>query len=198
MFCEWNIFLADVLPVQPAFCASLQRATYSQKLPQTPLQTTASHRSSSRPKPSPRSKPSKRIFVLTYPCMSDATEQSRSQIRWRARGGHRRQHASRPSRTQILRFLLLCSGDESLKASGYLSEFLRNPGSDASAFNTAFKTPATMWEWREEAGNSWRARRFAVGMKGGGDIFPASIFTEGRPCAFFFMTLSTTIPRRCR
>jgi hypothetical protein len=36
-----------------------------------------------------------------------------------------------------------------------------------------------MWEWREEPHNVWRARRFAVGMKGGGDIFPASIFTEG-------------------
>ncbi|KAF7368965.1 4-O-methyltransferase 1 [Mycena venus] len=81
---------------------------------------------------------------------------------------HRRQHAS-----------LLLHGDESLKASGYLSEFLRNPGNDASAFNTAFKTPKTMWEWREEPHNVWRARRFAVGMKGGGDIFPASIFTDG-------------------
>jgi len=36
-----------------------------------------------------------------------------------------------------------------------------------------------MWEWREEPHNIWRARRFAVGMKGGGDMFPASIFTEG-------------------
>ncbi|KAJ7489535.1 S-adenosyl-L-methionine-dependent methyltransferase [Mycena latifolia] len=71
------------------------------------------------------------------------------------------------------------TGDESLKASGFLSEFLRNPGSDVSAFNTAFKTPATMWEWREEPHNVWRARRFAVGMKGGGDMFPPSIFTEG-------------------
>ncbi|KAJ6475817.1 S-adenosyl-L-methionine-dependent methyltransferase [Mycena vitilis] len=71
------------------------------------------------------------------------------------------------------------TGDESLKASGYLSEFLRNPGNDLSAFNTAFKTPKTMWEWREEPHNVWRARRFAVGMKGGGDIFPATIFTEG-------------------
>ncbi|KAJ6568457.1 O-methyltransferase-domain-containing protein [Mycena sp. CBHHK59/15] len=70
-------------------------------------------------------------------------------------------------------------GDESLKASGYLSEFLRGGGADASAFNTAFKTPKTMWEWREEPLNMWRARRFAVGMKGGGDVFPASIFTAG-------------------
>lgn len=75
--------------------------------------------------------------------------------------------------------IVASTGDESLKASGYLSEFLRNPGADLSAFNTAFKTPATMWEWREEPHNVWRARRFAVGMKGGGDMFPASIFTEG-------------------
>ncbi|KAJ6460913.1 S-adenosyl-L-methionine-dependent methyltransferase [Mycena sanguinolenta] len=67
----------------------------------------------------------------------------------------------------------------STQASGYLSEFLRNPGNDVSPFNTAFKTEKTMWEWREEPHNVWRARRFAVGMKGGGDVFPANIFTDG-------------------
>ncbi|KAF7377776.1 4-O-methyltransferase 1 [Mycena sanguinolenta] len=67
----------------------------------------------------------------------------------------------------------------STQASGYLSEFLRNPGNDVSPFNTAFKTQKTMWEWREETHNVWRARRFAVGMKGGGDVFPANIFTDG-------------------
>ncbi|KAJ7026144.1 S-adenosyl-L-methionine-dependent methyltransferase [Mycena alexandri] len=67
----------------------------------------------------------------------------------------------------------------STQSSGYLSEFLRTPSGDVSPFNTAFKTPKTMWEWREEPHNIWRARRFAVGMKGGGDMFPASIFTEG-------------------
>ncbi|KAK7038000.1 4-O-methyltransferase 1 [Favolaschia claudopus] len=71
------------------------------------------------------------------------------------------------------------TGDESLKASGYLSEFLRNPGNNTSPFNAAFRTPKTMWEWREEPDNVWRARRFAVGMKGGGDMFPESIFTNG-------------------
>ncbi|KAF8218310.1 S-adenosyl-L-methionine-dependent methyltransferase [Mycena galopus ATCC 62051] len=67
----------------------------------------------------------------------------------------------------------------STQASGHLSEFLRNSGNDVSAFNTAFKTQKTMWEWREEPHNVWRARRFAVGMKGGGDVFPANIFTDG-------------------
>ncbi|KAJ7250604.1 S-adenosyl-L-methionine-dependent methyltransferase [Mycena rebaudengoi] len=75
--------------------------------------------------------------------------------------------------------LAACTGDESLKAAGYLSEFLRNPGNDVSAFNTAFKTSKTMWEWREEAENTWRARRFAVGMSIAGDMFPDNIFTEG-------------------
>ncbi|KAF7303731.1 4-O-methyltransferase 1 [Mycena indigotica] len=70
-------------------------------------------------------------------------------------------------------------GDESLKSSAYLSEFLRQPGDNASPFNIAYNTKKTMWEWRQEPQNVWRARRFAVGMKGGGEMFPTSIFTEG-------------------
>ncbi|KAJ7049471.1 S-adenosyl-L-methionine-dependent methyltransferase [Mycena amicta] len=71
------------------------------------------------------------------------------------------------------------TGDESLKSSGFLSEFLREPGDNVSAFNVAYNTKKTMWDWRQEPQNVWRARRFAVGMKGGGEMFPASIFTEG-------------------
>ncbi|KAF7324826.1 4-O-methyltransferase 1 [Mycena kentingensis (nom. inval.)] len=64
------------------------------------------------------------------------------------------------------------TGDESLKSSGFLSEFLRAPGDNESAFNIAFNTKKTMWDWREEPDNVWRARRFAVGMKGGGRNVP--------------------------
>ncbi|KAG5336711.1 Sterigmatocystin 8-O-methyltransferase [Termitomyces sp. J132] len=71
------------------------------------------------------------------------------------------------------------SADEALTSSVHLSEFVQNPTQAAAAFNIGLKTEAKMWEWYEEAGNEWRARRFSAAMKGGADRFPGEIFVRG-------------------
>ncbi|KAF5386557.1 hypothetical protein D9615_001582 [Tricholomella constricta] len=71
------------------------------------------------------------------------------------------------------------SADVALKSVHLFSPFLQNPGNAAAPFNIAFKTEAKMWDWYEEPGNEWRARRFTAAMKGGGDRFPPQLFTSG-------------------
>ncbi|KAG6910302.1 hypothetical protein DXG01_011699 [Tephrocybe rancida] len=66
-----------------------------------------------------------------------------------------------------------------LKTVHLFSSYLQNPAVAAAPFNVAFKTDAKMWDWYEEPGNEWRARRFTASMKGGGDRFPPQIFTSG-------------------
>lgn len=66
-----------------------------------------------------------------------------------------------------------------LKSSTHFSEAVQHPDRAAAAFNLALKTDAKMWDWYEEPGNEWRARRFTAAMKGGADRFPPSIFTDG-------------------
>ncbi|KAG6854561.1 hypothetical protein C0991_004897 [Blastosporella zonata] len=71
------------------------------------------------------------------------------------------------------------SADVALKTVHLFSSYLQNPGNAAAPFNVAFKTDTKMWDWYEEPGNEWRARRFTASMKGGGDRFPPQIFTAG-------------------
>ncbi|RDB21483.1 4-O-methyltransferase 1 [Hypsizygus marmoreus] len=69
--------------------------------------------------------------------------------------------------------------DESLKSCAHFSDMLQNPSKAAAAFNIALNTEAKMWDWYEEPGNEWRARRFTAAMTGGADRFPSEIFTNG-------------------
>ncbi|KAG6910307.1 hypothetical protein DXG01_011704 [Tephrocybe rancida] len=71
------------------------------------------------------------------------------------------------------------SADEALTSSVHFSEFVQNPTKAAAAFNIALKTEAKMWEWYEEAGNEWRARRFTAAMKFGINRYPGEIFVQG-------------------
>ncbi|KAG6861524.1 hypothetical protein C0995_015257 [Termitomyces sp. Mi166 len=66
--------------------------------------------------------------------------------------------------------------DEALTSSVHFSEFVQNPTKAAAAFNIGLKTEAKMWDWYEEPGNEWRARRFSAAMKGGADRYPGEIF----------------------
>jgi len=69
--------------------------------------------------------------------------------------------------------------DEDLSSIPYLSSFLHDPKGAAAPFNMHLGRPTRMWEWFEEAGNTWRARRFAATMKGVSEGYPPSIFTDG-------------------
>ncbi|KAG6888544.1 hypothetical protein C0995_007556 [Termitomyces sp. Mi166 len=69
--------------------------------------------------------------------------------------------------------------DEALTSSVHFSEFVQNPTKATSAFNIGLKTEAKLWEWYEEPGNEWRARRFTATMKGGADRFPGEMFVQG-------------------
>lgn len=75
--------------------------------------------------------------------------------------------------------LISSSADEALKSSVHFSEFVQNPTKAEAPFNIALMTDAKMWEWYEEPGNEWRARRFAAAMKGGADRYPSEIFVNG-------------------
>ena len=46
---------------------------------------------------------------------------------------------------------------------------MQGPGRNAAPFNIAFKTEAKLWDWYEEPGNEWRARRFSVAISGSAD-----------------------------
>jgi hypothetical protein len=46
---------------------------------------------------------------------------------------------------------------------------MQNPGRYAAPFNIAFKTDAKLWDWYEQPGNEWRARRFSVAVSSGAD-----------------------------
>ncbi|KAI0068103.1 S-adenosyl-L-methionine-dependent methyltransferase [Artomyces pyxidatus] len=70
--------------------------------------------------------------------------------------------------------------DEALASSAFLAEYIHEAPADVDApFNLALKTPSKLWNWYEEPGNEWRGRRFNAAMKGGGEHFPSTLFTEG-------------------
>ncbi|KAF9025659.1 S-adenosyl-L-methionine-dependent methyltransferase [Hymenopellis radicata] len=69
--------------------------------------------------------------------------------------------------------------DEAQSASPYIKPFVQDPKVDEAPFNMALKTKAKMWEWIEEPGNEWRARRFTAGMKAGAAMFSPDIFING-------------------
>ncbi|KAG6817821.1 hypothetical protein H0H87_003229 [Tephrocybe sp. NHM501043] len=71
------------------------------------------------------------------------------------------------------------SADEALISSVHFSEFVQNPTKAAAAFNIGLKTEAKMWEWYEEPGNEWRARRFAAAMAFGIGRYPGKVFVDG-------------------
>ncbi|KAI0041973.1 S-adenosyl-L-methionine-dependent methyltransferase [Auriscalpium vulgare] len=70
--------------------------------------------------------------------------------------------------------------DEASKTALVASAHLRNEteGYD-TAFNLAYKTKKTLWEWYKEPENQWRGSRFTACMAGAGDHFPPSIFING-------------------
>ncbi|KAK7040156.1 hypothetical protein VNI00_009962 [Paramarasmius palmivorus] len=69
--------------------------------------------------------------------------------------------------------------NEALKGGPYLAEFLLGGHKEhPSPFNMAIGTKDSIWQWWEQPGNEMRPRRFATAMKGGGDRFPPSIYTE--------------------
>lgn len=57
--------------------------------------------------------------------------------------------------------------DEQAKTTTYLWENLSNPdkADDFFAFNTAFNTKKSVWEWYEQPENAFRLKRFNIGMK---------------------------------
>ncbi|KAE9392372.1 S-adenosyl-L-methionine-dependent methyltransferase [Gymnopus androsaceus JB14] len=69
--------------------------------------------------------------------------------------------------------------DEGLKSAVFFSKYLQNPEDSLPAFNMAFNTGATAWEWYGEHGNEWRGRRFAAAMKGNAKRFATEIISNG-------------------
>ncbi|KAI0045354.1 S-adenosyl-L-methionine-dependent methyltransferase [Auriscalpium vulgare] len=69
--------------------------------------------------------------------------------------------------------------DEVFTSAVHIPSHICDPKGYESPFNMAYKTKKAVWEWYEEPENEWRGRRFTASMKGAGDHFPPSIFTEG-------------------
>ncbi|THH06774.1 hypothetical protein EW146_g9509 [Bondarzewia mesenterica] len=70
--------------------------------------------------------------------------------------------------------------NEGLKSSAYIASYLEGDYKKAAApFNLAMNKSSSIWDWYEEPGNEILVRRFAAAMKGAGDRFPPSIFTNG-------------------
>ncbi|KAF9264340.1 S-adenosyl-L-methionine-dependent methyltransferase [Marasmius fiardii PR-910] len=69
--------------------------------------------------------------------------------------------------------------DEAFRSSLSIPAYLLGGYKDASSpFGMAMDTEATVWEWYERPENAMRVHRFNIAMKGVGDRFPPSIYTD--------------------
>ncbi|KIK56327.1 hypothetical protein GYMLUDRAFT_230198 [Collybiopsis luxurians FD-317 M1] len=69
--------------------------------------------------------------------------------------------------------------DVLLTSSVHFTSYLQNPEEASTPFNIAYNTEKKLWDWFEEPQNEWRLRRFTVGMKANGEMFPPNIFING-------------------
>ena len=87
---------------------------------------------------------------------------------------------SNPQNMNIL--LTLHRTDESLATAPFINQWFKNPGDAEAPFNLGMKTSLSLWEWLEQPGNEWRAKRFATMMAGSSSQYPESLVTNGRNC----------------
>ncbi|KAI0041967.1 S-adenosyl-L-methionine-dependent methyltransferase [Auriscalpium vulgare] len=69
--------------------------------------------------------------------------------------------------------------DETFKSAEFMPSHLIDTQGYEAAFNMAYKTKQTPWDWYNAPENQFRGSRFTASMKGAGDRFPPSIFING-------------------
>ncbi|KAI0264107.1 S-adenosyl-L-methionine-dependent methyltransferase [Gloeopeniophorella convolvens] len=72
-------------------------------------------------------------------------------------------------------------GDEVMKATSYMSEFLQDTHGFPTPFSLAFKLDGTIWQWYKKEENEWRHRRFRAIFKNSFDWFSPSSLIDGHP-----------------
>lgn len=81
---------------------------------------------------------------------------------------------------------LRCSTDEALKTGGYLEDALFDPKIAKSydptetAFNLAFNTKLSAWQWLETPENAHRLTRFGLAMRGARQATSPDAILDGR------------------
>ncbi|KAI0261394.1 S-adenosyl-L-methionine-dependent methyltransferase [Gloeopeniophorella convolvens] len=72
-------------------------------------------------------------------------------------------------------------GDEVMKATSYMSEFLQDTRGFPTPFSLAFKLDGTVWQWYKKQENEWRHRRFRAIFKDSFDQFSPSSLIDVHP-----------------
>lgn len=72
------------------------------------------------------------------------------------------------------------STDEGFMGSQSLVEFMKDPKGYASPFSMTIQQHLNMFDWYEQAGNKWRAHRFATAMNAVASVVGQGGFASGK------------------
>lgn len=71
------------------------------------------------------------------------------------------------------------SGSEALKITSSLSDFVKDPTKAETAFNIAYDTKESIWDWISKPGNEPIAKKTAAVMAGANKQFTPDVFVKG-------------------